>query len=292
MFPSNGTHSIRQSFLHSVLLLFVCLLLQGCPSDYMKECGKDGVPVPPKWGDPSWVNKGSMPKDKVFDAPPGKYSDTQVWVSVSNQPKGICYALPRIKKGGTIELLGMICQGENGNACFWDNKEPGTEKLITPAPGLDPADMADGSNLIEKCVECHRGDNAFAITPGTPLQQNYPGQSVSPSSQNGRPTSVQNPPYTPISTTPPRPGWTNDPISPVGVAPKPGDVKLADSGAGCEFCHSIPRLTPGYCALAQKMVSNGLMPPPKSVVAGDKDIQDDIKAIKNACNELKPGSWP
>jgi|GEM_PF-5651494 len=298
MFPSSPSRAFV-FLLRAAALLLICFITQGCQdqggaspgsgqnmSPYMTKCKEQQVPVPPVWGTSEWVYKGNL--DTVFDADKKQYPTTEVWVYVSDQPKGICYALPRKKDANTIGLLGMICQGENGKACFWDNKEPGTNTLITPANGMDPAKEADGSNLIEKCVDCHRGDNAFLITPKTALQQDYTGKSVPPDDQNGRPTSVAKPPYEPISTNPPRPGWINEANNP--NQPVAGNVKLAKDSDGCELCHAIPKLTPGYCGLARGMVENHLMPP--SGTTKDPDMAADVTAIRQMCNELQPGIWP
>jgi hypothetical protein len=230
-----------------------------------------------------------MPEDKVFDAGSTKYDRTEVWVYVSNNPEGICYALPRILPGGAINLLGMICQGKaSGKACFWDNKEPVTNNPVTPVNGLDPAKLAGGDTLEEKCVDCHRGDNAFVITPGTPLQR------------DDDKTDVDNPPYGPISTMPPREGWINEPVPPPGTKPVPPAVtgtmptslspKLAGDGSGCQSCHAIPKVTIKYCGLVRKMVENKIMPPGGGTMSAAEKA--DVEGIKRACNELKPGTWP
>lgn len=318
MFPSSPSpHPLLAACLRVAALSLVCLIFQGCQgksaptapqnmSPYMKKCLQSGVPLPPLWGDSNWVQKENLPAGEVFDADEAKYPQTEVWVYLSDKPKGICYALPRKKDATTIGLLGMICQGESGSACFWDNKQPGTDTLITPTAGLDPATEADGSNLKEKCVDCHRGDNAFLITPGTALQQEFPDQTVSPDEQDGRPTSMITPPYKPISTWPtPRPGWINEvnhaPAPGAQAAPAPASTPAppvstttraasANLSGACTSCHAIPKLTAGYCSLAAKMVNKHLMPPSGSTAS--PKIVADIASLKQTCNGLEKGVWP
>ena len=307
MFPANPSqHPVFTASVRVAALFLAGLILQGCQgksaptapqkmSSYMKSCADKGVPLPPVWGDPNWVQKDDLPADKVFDADETEYPHTEVWTYISDKPKGICYALPRKKDATTIGSLGMICQGESGSACFWDNKQPGTDTLIAATAGLDPATEADGSNLKEKCVDCHRGDNAFLITPSTSLQQEYPDQTVSPDEEDGRPTSMISPPYKPISTLPtPRPGWINEvnhapapapaPKSPAGgttpAAPPSSTTPAASANlsGGCTSCHAIPKLTAGYCSLAGKMINKHLMPPSGSTAS--PKIVADIASLK------------
>ncbi len=139
--------------------------LPATATQYMKDCDAAGVPLPPKWGDPAWVKKGNL--SKVFAS---KLPTTEVWVAQS--PAGVCYALPRKDAGGTIKLLGQICQNQTtGKTCFWDNKSPtdGSTGLAV-TNGMGPENMAGGDKLKENCTECHRGDNAFIIHPETALE--------------------------------------------------------------------------------------------------------------------------
>ena len=157
-------------------------------SSYMKECAKNGVPLPPVWGDPKWVNQGSISKDKgqilpFFDSLP----TADVWVSKS--PLGTCFALARKDEKGQIQRLDQICQSQrNGKACFWDNTSPTDgETPQRVVDGLDPANVAGADKMKMNCTRCHRGD-AFIIHPGTPLQLG-PGdiaEKADPTSKLGR----------------------------------------------------------------------------------------------------------
>lgn len=262
-------------------------------SKYMKECAAAGVPLPPKWGDPRWVKKGNVPPDKVMAS---KLPTTEVWVSKS--PKGICYALPRIDDTGTIRLLGQICQGDNGKTCFWDNKNFFDGK--TPVPvfnGLDPAMIAGGDKLQENCTKCHRGDNAFIMHPGTPLQASPtdPCEKNDVSDQNGRPTQPKGT-YQPIGRGP-LPG---DPNS--GGFNNPGSTKLPLGP--CVACHDLPELNKAYCgtvlglpppapppsptpAQTKGVIGKKTMPPPNGAGQSDPGYAKDIATLTKACSDPK-----
>jgi hypothetical protein len=232
-------------------------------TDYMNKCATAGVPLPPKWGDPAWVKKGNL--SQVFAS---KLPTTEVWVAQS--PNGVCYALPRIDSGGTIQLLGQICQNpKTGRTCFWDNKDPSDGKTgLAVTPGLGPEKMAGGDKLEENCTECHRGDNAFIVHPGTALE--FSGQN--PCSGGGsKPTDVA----------------TGAKYTPMG-APKfqnPPDDALDKKLKACNQCHSIPKLSKSYCGtVLEGMIRSKEMPPGGD--QSDPDTADDIKTLRAECAKL------
>src|SRR4029079_19665984 len=147
-------------------------------------------------------------------------------------PNGVCYALPRIDSGGDIQLLGQICQNKTtGKTCFWDNKDPSDGSTgLKVTPGLGPEQMAGADKLQENCTECHRGDNAFIIHPGTALEQSR----QTPCSDSGnRPTDVSSGKnYTPMGA----PKFQN-----------PTDAALDKKLSSCTMCHSMPKLSSSYC---------------------------------------------
>jgi hypothetical protein len=238
---------------------------------YMHDCWEAGVPLPPPWGDKRWKSKGKL--TKVFALP--QYT-AEVYVYESTDPLGICYALPRRDAKGVIQALGIICQGrKSSKACFWDNKKPNTNPAVPitgdDTKGMDPAKIADGSNLVENCTDCHRGDNVFIIVPDTPLEPNDPKK-----------TSVDNPPYTPVGK---RKGWEN-PQKDYGLKKDKDKKKMQ-----CLRCHSIPELSDSYCRVMKEMVEENWMPPAGYDV---KDFAEDIAKLKAGCNALPPPSsrWP
>ncbi len=238
-------------------------------SPYMRDCRAAGVPLPPVWGDSGWGGGpvGFLPKEKSFDSA-GK-PITEVWIHSSDL--GICYALPRKDAGGTIKLLGIICQGTaSSKACFWDNedasKPPGSRIEGAATDGMDPADIRDGYTLMvakgEICTECHRGENVFNIYPGTALDQ--------------RNTGVAHAPYSPVAQS----GWTNP----------ESDYTLPSKKERCASCHELPKLSEGYCGLLKGVIETGIMPDLQGGTT-TPDYLPDVEFLADRCNELVPGLW-
>jgi hypothetical protein len=152
-------------------------------TDYMNECRDAGVPVPPDWGDARWVEPtGSrLGLNTTFIS---RELNAVVYVYRSQDPDGICLALPR-SAGDEISALGIICLGRQSNkACFWDNvnnardpdpgnsdiyrqfKFPFTLRVGEGAPLLRFAGGGDlfGGNGV--CSDCHAGQNPFVVHRG------------------------------------------------------------------------------------------------------------------------------
>ncbi|HEX8222691.1 MAG TPA: hypothetical protein VF605_02610 [Allosphingosinicella sp.] len=135
---------------------------------YLEECNRNGVPIPPDWGERGWVSKGILADEFISDN-----LEAEVFVYDSASPEGLCIALPR-SNGNSIELLGIVCSGkQSGKACFWDNQQNkeqvavpkgSVKRLLSFAGGPE---LEGGSGGI--CTSCHTGENPFIIHPQTTL---------------------------------------------------------------------------------------------------------------------------
>ena len=212
-------------------------------------CVLNGVPQPPDWGAAGWVRKTAgavttVPFNRLYIFKDAGYT-TEVWTATDPAGRGGCIALPR--KRGTETTLGVICQNKDtGNACFWDNRPHagGSTYSDTQMSGLKKSIVRDWVNgkdtaLIGggKCVNCHRGNNAFVLHQDTLISNNPP----MPFNTN---SAVW---YTMINSL----GWINPPKT---VLPGNG---------GCVTCHDIGSTTDrergNYCALL-KLAANQEMP--------------------------------
>lgn len=214
-----------------------------------RYCALSDVPQPPDWGTAGWVRKTSgavntVPANRLYILNTPGYS-TEVWTHTDPGGRGGCIALPR--KDGGLTTQGVICQNSNsGNACFWDNRPHpggatfsdaemlGAKKSIVKdwVNGNDPALSGGG-----KCVQCHRGENAFVLHQDTLLSNN-------PAMPFNTDSSVW---YKMINSL----GWTNPPKTTFAT------------GGGCTSCHEIGSTTDGekanYCSILKK-ASNAEMP--------------------------------
>lgn len=197
---------------------------------YIDDCRSQGVPIPPDWPQPGWVNRGDLPFAFNF-LRSGR--DTEVWTYETTE--GICYSLPR-KDGGDFTVNGFICQSSRtGRACFWDNLDASGRRLTMADVPLRIAQLQNGGNLVETCTDCHRGYNAFVIHPNVPAM-NRPG----------RDPRVR---YQPIG----RAGFVNPPFAEL----VPGN----NSGA-CTVCHEIADVAGavGYCSAVLRNAADKTMP--------------------------------
>lgn len=148
-------------------------LVAGDPSSresYKETCRNALVPIPPDWNpDANEWKKKSTPPTPIFI---GEESTTAtVWYYESTDPVGTCIALPRADSNGVITSLGVICQGyDKSKACFWDNTrdiQPNAKVAIL-SDGFNAGPDLDGG-IGGKCTDCHRGENAYIIHPGSSL---------------------------------------------------------------------------------------------------------------------------
>lgn len=143
---------------------------------YIEECAAAGVPVPPDWGDTAWKGNGWLDPDKnllvlyIESLGSSTAPNAKVFYYESSNPKGVCIALPRTFDNGGVQTLGIICQGDNGKACFWDNSTFTLSSINESKPLLD---FTGGADLVGKgggvCTSCHAGENVFIIHPNTAL---------------------------------------------------------------------------------------------------------------------------
>ena len=144
--------------------------------EYADLCQARGVPLPPPWGSPSWIYNGSLaPYELLAGAGIGP---AHVHYYVSTSPSGLCMALPRGDMGQPVSTFGVICQGDTGYACFWDdaNQQIPWATATSQIPivsGAADAKWWGGARLETEdggmCADCHRGENAFVVLPGSPL---------------------------------------------------------------------------------------------------------------------------
>ena len=206
-------------------------------SEYVEECRGEGVPIPPDWPDPGWIRQGDLAF--VFISDPAvvfAYKDPAV--------PGACIALPR-RSAGSITFLGIICQSATtGKACFWDNVSADGRRITGPEISMDIQTVQNGSNLLETCTECHRGDNVFNIHPGTALQLSQPTAIGGPYVTE---PAVR---YTPMG----QPHWSN-----------PGPLVMPTPAAGqssCVSCHNFPETAGAfYCSAVLQNAAMQTMPP-------------------------------
>jgi hypothetical protein len=139
-------------------------------SRYASECTAAGVPNPPTWGSSQWVRKGELTPNFL-----GGYAEVYTYTSTS--PAGVCIALPRrgSSSDSSYSVLGIICQGnDTSRSCFWDSNTNTTinvgERVSIPGTGANPK-IIGGTALIAndqgECTDCHAGENAFVVHPGS-----------------------------------------------------------------------------------------------------------------------------
>lgn len=208
-------------------------------ASYVEACRASGVPVPPDWPDAKWIDQGALTLQFVSGN-----LDTEVFAYKDPTTPGVCYALPRRDKAGSIQLLGIICQSATtGKACFWDNKKPDNTPITGKTISLTIKDISNGMTLVENCTNCHRGDNVFNIHPGTALDLSRAGAPGGPYDTSA---AVR---YTPIAQA----GWSN-----------PGPLVLGPRTTGqssCTSCHDFPETKPDYCAAVLELAARTTMPP-------------------------------
>jgi hypothetical protein len=242
---------------------------------YIEECRKVGVPIPPDWGSPSWVSRGSL-GTKFISTGIG----AELFTFESKAPRGVCMALPRWD-GKSTSLLGIICLGtETSKSCFWDNDHRagvriGMGESVPLSKFLGGADL----NLPGQvgpggmCTDCHAGENPFVVHPKEPMDL---GAAITPNAwqqpivhpawpQNVGPTSVLN-----------------------SIALGPGDgscLTCHGTGGGRRFPEVSTQL-PGYCGTILPKAFSLTMPPGS---VGSAAYNKHFNALIDACKRPPSG---
>jgi hypothetical protein len=275
---------------------------------YIDECANAGVPIPPSIGvlDPNgvtgWKSQGFIDPTLQFIV----QSPAQVRTYKSTSPPGMCIALPRYTDASlaTVALDGVICLGQTGKVCFWDNQKPTSAAPGAPVKGfpfpagtvipigvpnlaINPAGLYQaGGAEIENgtggvCTDCHAGQNPYIVHPNADL-----GGGKLFGDLAGPPENLPMMPPQPNAPTP----SLYDPI--VGVTwydnkfPHPRST----TPVVCRGCHSatggagaFPHLsqsTQSYCGTILAKAITNTMPPGNP---GSKASDPQVIAFKNWC---------
>jgi|GEM_PF-1734529 len=244
-------------------------------AQYIEECRKAGVPIPPPMFSSAWNFEGTV--DKEFLSEDGQ---TDLWSYTSESPAGVCLSLPRYFEGSGFneaELFGLICLGTQTNkACFWDNPRG---KFFARNVEVDISEFVGGVDLVANgqgvCSDCHAGENPYVVHP-------------------------EKPPFAPPPSLLPS-GWY-DPLVDASWPQNPGPTNLLDAVASpqkCDSCHRVglagrfPEVStqlPGYCgvvlATAIGSSSKSTMPP---FGANKSLFTAHINALQAACGAPPSG---
>jgi hypothetical protein len=197
-------------------------------SNYSDQCAQQGVPLPPDWGKP---NVDGQNLDGMGSNPAGKWKYTgsfndsyvslpaaKIYYATSTSPPGVCVINAHMGGGGgTVGEFDLICQGTNGNACFWfntlDQSAPSSNTPLLSLVTTTGTSQTTGS----ECTMCHAGENAFIGHPKNkhPLNLKTALSQWMPSNW-----------YQPI--VPPRSQQNPGPLNPEGYP---------TSTTGCTGCH-------------------------------------------------------
>lgn len=248
---------------------------------YEEQCRSAGVPIPPKWGTSAWTPHGEL--KPVFISPT---RDARVFVSVSDSPRGVCYALPRsaVDTDGVrkIDLLGVICQGsDTSKACFWDNPR----KIGLNESFEIKDEFYGGADLFEKsggiCTECHRGENAFIIHP---ISQSYPEAALDIGDELLRPKGWVNPlvhPSWPQNRKPGRALQTlaferSSPLSCGNCHSKVRGKRLGELGS--EYCNAV--IAPAVFGPTSTGANGPTMPPRSSSEPAKPETKQEADLVQ------------
>lgn len=237
--------------------------------EYMEECRKAQVPIPPQWGGSGWTKIGNLSTNFL-----GFGSPAEVWRADSNSPKGLCVALPRVD-GSNISALGIICLGtESSNACFYDASD------VPVGAKMDIEDFLSGADLFNGvCTDCHAGENPFVVHPGGPLDMWPDNQPQAWHTPLIKPTWPQNPgPFgllamVPINPLPPDNDGSCLTCHKQGQFGRYPDILALNAWKGSES---------SYCRVILKSAIGNTMPGPGS--AHDKHVQ----AMLAFCGQSTP----
>ena len=138
------------------------LITNAAGPKYREECLNAGVPVPPNMFGEEWINRGVFTNEFISSG-----LEAELWLYESENPKGVCLALPRYNSKNEAELLGIICLGtQSNNACFFDNPT-GTFFKRNETVGIEK--FVGGADLVTnaqgECSNCHAGENPFVVHP-------------------------------------------------------------------------------------------------------------------------------
>ena len=237
--------------------------------EYIEECRKAGVPIPPDWGSTDWTHEGDLTTNFL-----GFGNPAEVWRADSDSPKGLCVALPRVS-GSNISALGIICLGtESSRSCFFDASD------VPVGADMPITDFLAGDDLFNGvCTDCHAGENPFVVHPGSPLDMWPDNQSVAW--------------QLPLI----KPSWPQNP-GPFGLlAAVPINKLPPDNDGSCLSCHAqgqfgrFPDILAlnswkggksDYCRVVLKQAIGNTMPGPGS--AHDKHVQ----AMLAFCGQSTP----
>lgn len=240
-------------------------------ADYRVECRSAGVPVPDRVMSDAWENRGEFTNEFLS---PGL--EAELWLWVSEDPEGVCLALPRYD-GDRITLLGVICLGtDSSKACFFDNPR-GSNWKRGDVRGIE--EFVGGNDLVANgqgvCGDCHAGENPYVVHPDKAA---FAGL-----------------------TDLLRPDAWHDPLLPPSWPQNPGPTNLLDavpSPGKCTTCHSetfagrFPEVSsqlPGYCSVVLGSATGGstrTMPPGGGSIS---NYQAHVDALKNACGNPPGG---
>lgn len=243
-----------------VMLTAGALLTNTAGTQYAQTCNANGVPLPPSWGASTigpgqWIDDGDTTNSYISNE-----GRVYHWIATAGPP-GMCVILAHAG-GGTFDV---ICQGTNGNACFWEKavspSPPPTTPLIIAGLTIPSPTVLGGKDLLDhgvlQCTHCHRGENAFI----THANSGHPLNLISlPQWMPAPPANVFNPIVATGWFENPGPSTTNVPASCTTsnchVAPAfPGDI---NKGGRFPTLSRMPPYQAGadsYCSILAKVVN-------------------------------------
>jgi hypothetical protein len=179
---------------------------------YMAECRRRNVPIPPDWAfaGSAWDYQGNLSTNINH---PG--DDALIWTH-TDELRGACMAIAR---RGVTDAAGIICQSAiTGSACFWERIRRSDGSVIDWQDGEEMiiTEVQDGSDVVENCTECHRGNNVFLMAPDDPVWANVLRGPLSTAPDSTFTTRIEwskrerdgHPRYTPVTLVS-RPAWQN-----------------------------------------------------------------------------------
>jgi hypothetical protein len=240
---------------------------------YCEECKNQGVPIPKNMFGPEWKNLGEFDKEFISTE-----LRAELMIYESDNPKGVCLALPRYFDGtDNSNLFGVICLGtETGKVCFFDNprgKSFKKNEVVSFKNWLGGIDLIKNSQGV--CTDCHAGENPYVVHP-------------------------EKAPFAGIINKLKSPIWYDplvDSSWPQNLGPNNILAGIPSEGK-CSSCHTqgnagrFPIMLSGYCsevfknAIGELDISKKTMPP-----YGD-DINlylAHINALKSQCGTDTPG---